>query len=183
MCGHWKRLGKMKKIFLTFIVLLTASCLSAQLFKKKQTDCPTYSESILETLSTFDAFSFEQYEQKKPSTLPNQGVSTLKPDNQSVDSVLNVLKKYYETKIMAKGYRIQLWTGQDHMDLKSVMNQYKASFGELEHQLYDAYDKTTFRFKIGDFTDRLEAYRCLQIVQTQFPKALLVPDDVYLKYL
>lgn len=173
----------MKKILLTLMVFFAFSIANAQLFKKKKTDCPSYSESIVDSLTVYEPFSFEQFEPKDDTlALSNRSTAlSVKPDTQAADSVLGVLKKYYETKTKSKGYRIQLWTGQNHVALQSAMSKYNAAYQELEHHLYDSYDKTTFRFKIGDFTDRLEAYRCLQIVKSEFPRALLVPDDVYLK--
>ena len=110
----------------------------------------------------------------------NKKTLNKKDDTESIDSVTEVLKKYYSNKTKAKGWRIQIWDGQTHTDMKEIISSYNNTFRDLDLILHDDYDKTLFRVRIGDFTDRLEAFRYLQVIKKEFPNALLVPDQVEL---
>lgn len=149
---------------------------------KKDNEAPSYTEDLTSTLPVYNAFVAPNLVIK-----PSVKVDSLKTvktkktdDSQSVDSVTEVLKKYYSNKTKAKGWRIQIWDGQTHTDMKSVITNYENAYSDLDLILHDEYDKTLFRVRIGDFTDRLEAFRYLQIIKKEFPNALLVPDQVEL---
>ncbi len=162
------------KVASAFFLFFLCSCLTAQKGKtKNEADSPTYTEDLALILPSIDSNSSPKNTESSTDLLVN-----LKDDKASVDSVSEKLVKYYSTKTKAKGWRVQIWDGQNHIEMNNAMAKYKETYLFLGLAVHDEYDKTLFRVKIGDFTDRLEAFRCLQEIKKQFPNALLVPDQV-----
>jgi hypothetical protein len=163
----------MKK-FLVLVCLISFSNVFAQK-KGKKGDCPTYTEDIRQTLVFKDKPNLKT---QNNTQIETKTKLSIKDDSAGVDSVDKVLKTYYSNKSKAKGWRIQIWDGTNHVELNQEMAKYKSLFSSLGLPVHDEYDKTMFRLRIGDFTNRLEAYKMLQKIKKEFPNALLVPDEV-----
>jgi hypothetical protein len=165
----------LKRSILLLLSFLSVACLNAQKKKSKTSDeDQAYTENLEKDLPTFSKPDFKKQE---VLTAKDEKIN-LKGDSLKIDSVDKVLKDYYSNKTKTKGWRIQIWDGANHLDLKNEITKYKQSFPTLGLAIHDEYDKTLFRLRIGDFTDRLEAYRFLQKIKKEFPNALLVPDEV-----
>jgi hypothetical protein len=147
---------------------------NAQKGKNKAADCVTYSENISQTLPVFPKTGTKAVEQKKEPIAP----IVLADDLTQVDSVGDLLKKYYSNKTKTRGWRIQIWDGQNHVDMNHEITRYKENFSDYKVAIHDEYDKTVFRVRLGDYSDRLEAFRYLQVIKKEFPNALLVPDQI-----
>lgn len=148
--------------------------LNAQKGKNKGQDCVTYSENISETLPVFPKAGVKVAEQKQEVIAP----LVLADDLAQIDSVGDLLKKYYSNKTKTRGWRIQIWDGQNHVNMNQEINRYKEYFSDYNIAIHDEYDKTVFRVRLGDYSDRLEAFRYLQVIKKEFPNALLVPDQI-----
>jgi len=92
------------------------------------------------------------------------------------DERLPLLLHDYNEKKIVKGFRVQLFAGGSKMEALKV----KADF--LNHtQDYIAeiiYQSPNFKVRVGNFRDRLEAYRFLKIYKKEFPSAFIVQDEV-----
>lgn len=164
-----------KIITLALFVFVSTQVGFSQRSKKKGKDsCPAHTEDLQKQLPQYEMPNFDS---DTLSMLSQSGI-VLKDDAHKVDSVEQVLENYYENKKQIRGWRIQVWTGQKESGMKLISAQYKDSFEELNLFVHEEWDNTFFRVKIGDFTDRLEAYKALMKIKEQFSNALLVPDEV-----
>lgn len=76
-----------------------------------------------------------------------------------------------------KGYRVQIYFGAD----KSKANEYKARFlgryaGDIN--AYEVYDVPNFKIRVGDFRSRMDAYRFLKKIRSEFPSAFIVESEI-----
>jgi hypothetical protein len=76
-----------------------------------------------------------------------------------------------------KGYRVQIYFGAD----KSKANEMKAKFlgryaGDIK--AYEVYEVPNFKIRVGDFRTRLDAYRFLKKIRSEFPSAFLVESEI-----
>ena len=76
-----------------------------------------------------------------------------------------------------KGYRVQIYFGAD----KAKANEYKAKFlgryaGDVK--AYEIYDLPNFKIRVGDFRSRMDAYRFLKKIKSEFPSAFIVESEI-----
>ncbi len=77
-----------------------------------------------------------------------------------------------------KGYRVQIHFGPEKakaLDVKSKFN--------LQGRKVDAYldyQQPYFKIRVGDFRTKLEAYKFLQEILSDFPGAFIVTDEIEL---
>ncbi len=79
-----------------------------------------------------------------------------------------------------EGYRIQLisTSGTNSRERISKLKEgFKKEFPDLSS--YIIYSEPYFRFRVGDFFTKLEAYYYLQQLALSFPGAFIVKDQVY----
>lgn len=99
-----------------------------------------------------------------------------------IDSLAKVLEKYKKVK----GWRVQVYSGSNFEEAsKAREGVVKLLFANIEGdqpEVYREYDGTNFRVKVGNYIDKLRAYRTLVVIKGDhdFRNSLLVPDKVYL---
>jgi hypothetical protein len=81
------------------------------------------------------------------------------------------------THAKEKGYRVQIYFGAD----KAKANEFKAKFlnrysGDVK--AYEIYDVPNFKIRVGDFRSRLDAYRFLKKIKSEFPSAFIVESEI-----
>ena len=175
----------MRVLLITIVSVLFSLPMYGQLFgrqRNKDCDVPEYSEDLSDEITTYQEFSLDSLTVEEPEEEASESdAEPLVSDSARVDSVLNVQKEY-QKKGMVPGYRIQIWSGQNHVYMENNVSNYHANFDHLELTLYDNYDSGFFKVKVGDFSEaeHLDAYRALLQIKEIFPDALLVPSTVYL---
>ncbi|MGZ4033648.1 MAG: SPOR domain-containing protein [Bacteroidia bacterium] len=92
--------------------------------------------------------------------------------------IKDLLNKHIEvnSKAPIKGYRIKIHFGADKNKAKEVKAKFIAKFPDVP--AYEKYDQPNFNIRVGDFRTKLEAYKFLKEVQTEFPSSFLVQDDI-----
>ena len=92
--------------------------------------------------------------------------------------VQELLNKHIEinSKAAIKGYRVKIHFGADKNKAKEIKGGFMAKFPEIP--AYEKYDQPNFNIRVGDFRTKLEAYKFLKEVQTDFPSAFLVQDEI-----
>ena len=80
------------------------------------------------------------------------------------------------SKANIKGYRIKIHSGTDKAKAKEMKAKFIARFANVP--AYEKYDQPNFNIRVGDFRTKLEAYKFLKEVQTEFPAAFIVVDDI-----
>ncbi|TAH26851.1 MAG: hypothetical protein EAZ07_02960 [Cytophagales bacterium] len=92
--------------------------------------------------------------------------------NQKLDSIALKNKKFK----YAQGYRILVYTGSSSEEV----NKIKAKVIEIvgSEPVYSVYKQPTFRIKVGDYLNRVDAGRVIMLLKTDFPNAILIPDQI-----
>ncbi|MCW3084771.1 MAG: hypothetical protein JWP12_2137 [Bacteroidetes bacterium] len=119
-------------------------------------------------LCVFRTFSFAQ------TPVTDTGKIELVQDQR----IRELLDKQVEinSKANIKGYRIKIHSGTDKARAKEVKAKFIARFASVP--AYEKYDQPNFNIRVGDFRTKLEAYKFLKEVQTEFPAAFIVVDDI-----
>lgn len=82
------------------------------------------------------------------------------------------------SKTPVKGYRVKIHFGADKNKAKEVKAKFIAQFPAVA--AYEKYDQPNFNIRVGDFRTKLEAYKFLKELQTEFPSAFIVQDEITL---
>jgi len=116
----------------------------------------------------------EQIEQEETFVTPTQHV------NEKVATMLAKLKLHNEELDNAiQGFRVQLYSGNDMDSAIEIENKIKAILveKESEHLVYRNYHAPTWKVRVGDFIERLDAHRLHHTLKDNFPTALILPDS------
>lgn len=104
---------------------------------------------------------------------------------EKVIAQMDTLASIYGKLKVIKGFRVQIYSGQDHKKAQEIAENAKLLLEEeLEMKIHPPieiiYDSPYFRVKIGNFLDKLDAQPTLFIFEQHedFSDALLVPDKV-----
>lgn len=91
-----------------------------------------------------------------------------------------LLTKHIEinSKTPVKGYRVKIHFGADKNKAKEVKAKFIAQFPTVA--AYEKYDQPNFNIRVGDFRTKLEAYKFLKELQSEFPSAFIVQDEILL---
>jgi hypothetical protein len=76
----------------------------------------------------------------------------------------------------AQGYRILVYTGASSEEVAKIKEQVVALVAE--EPVYSIYKQPTFRVKVGDFMNRVDAGASLQLLKKDFPNAILIQDQI-----
>jgi hypothetical protein len=108
-----------------------------------------------------------------------------RPVTEKVLSQMDSLALIYGAVEEIKGFRIQIYSGQDRRKAQDIRNRaiklFEQELKRKEHPPVDLiYDEPYFRVKIGNFLNKLDAQPDLLIFEDHedFGDALLVPDRV-----
>lgn len=143
------------------------------------------------SLSVFCARAQDYHEDLSPYRpkydTASYSVDAIKPDtvrirhtiNEEMDSVSSVLADVYEKYRISNGYRIQIYSGGKQSEARDAREKAHEIVGKVP--IYIEWESPVFRVKVGDYLDKLRAFRIYQQLQEEFENALLVPDKVKLK--
>lgn len=92
------------------------------------------------------------------------------------DERLDLLIQDYNDKKVVKGYRIQLFASSSKMEALKVKADFLSKHGEISPDV--VYQSPNFKVRVGNYRDRLTAYRFLKLYKEDFPSAFAVPDDI-----
>lgn len=93
-----------------------------------------------------------------------------------IDSVDQAYQNAWKTVKYCDGYRIQLVAVSNKSGAQKVYNDFKAAFPEAN--AYLSYTEPTFRVRVGNFKNRIDAYRFLMKIQGLFPGAFITRDKI-----
>ena len=92
--------------------------------------------------------------------------------------IKELLNKHIEinSKAVIKGYRIKIHFGAEKNKAKEIKAKFISRFPHVP--AYEKYDQPNFNVRVGDFRTKLEAYKFLKEIQTEFPSAFIVQDEI-----
>lgn len=108
--------------------------------------------------------------------------SNVKPANDitvKLDTSLNAIALQNKNIRYAQGYRIQIYSGNNSDEAKRARDRSYALFPDITPHFI--YNQPTFRVKVGDFIERLEAQRVYAGLISEFPNAMVIQDRIEIK--
>lgn len=96
-----------------------------------------------------------------------------------VDAAMDQIAVANKSVRYAQGYRIQIYSGNNRDEANNARNRSYALFPEITPHI--VYNQPTFRVKVGDFVDRLDAQRVYAGLMADFPNAMVVQDKVEIR--
>lgn len=93
-----------------------------------------------------------------------------------IDSISNAYENAWKSVKYTEGYRIQLVAVSTKNGAQRVYNEFKSSYPDVS--AYLSYTEPTFRVRVGNFKNRIDAYRFLMKIQGQFPGAFITKDKI-----
>jgi hypothetical protein len=107
------------------------------------------------------------------NTKPTHDITT------HLDTALQAIAVQNKSLRYAQGYRIQIYSGNNRDEANKARDRSYALFPDITPHF--VYNQPTFRVKVGDFIDRLEAQRVYAGLITEFPNAMVVQDRIEIK--
>lgn len=96
-----------------------------------------------------------------------------------LDTALSAIAVQNKNLRYAQGYRIQIYSGNNRDEANKARDRSYALFPDITPHFI--YNQPTFRVKVGDFIDRLEAQRVYAGLLAEFPNAMVVQDRIEIK--
>ncbi|MBL0046903.1 MAG: SPOR domain-containing protein [Bacteroidetes bacterium] len=76
------------------------------------------------------------------------------------------------------GFRIQIHFGGEREKAKTIKTKFLQQFPDVA--AYEVYQQPNFKVRVGDFRTRLEAQKFMTEINTYFPSAFIVADEIHL---
>ena len=99
-------------------------------------------------------------------------------EDEKLDQLVRFYSEYKQEKEEAMGYRIQILAGTSREKAYSIQGNFNYQFPD--YASYLTYISPYFKVRVGDFTDKLEAFRFLQHLKSVYPGAFIVEEEVKL---
>lgn len=120
-------------------------------------------------------------EKKQDSALVLRYDTSLKSANGSLsvnqDERLEVLLQDYVDSKKIKGFRIQLFSGNSRWEAVKVKSDFLKKYKE-EKPPHLVYQSPNFKIRVGDYRNRLEAQKFLELYKADYPSAFIVQDEI-----
>jgi hypothetical protein len=116
------------------------------------------------------------------ASTPASSQTNVRPSNDvtaKVDAAMDQMAVANKSVRYAQGYRIQIYSGNNRDEANNARNRSYALFPEITPHM--VYNQPTFRVKVGDFVDRLDAQRVYAGLLADFPNAMVVQDKVEIR--
>ena len=105
-----------------------------------------------------------------------------------IEEKLKELKSYYEGSSRTRGYRVQVFSGNNVRSAEKVQGELSAILSQELSDLtvpkvYNLYDAPLFRVKVGDYILKERAFYMLNLINKieGYENSLLVPDLIDVK--
>jgi len=150
---------------LTIAVLLFATSfhLAGQTFKEQKSATVTYN---------YESDSEKTFSRKIDNSVPDSLV-------EFKDSRIDLLIQDFVDHKKNFGYRIQLFSGNSRWEAQKVKTDFLAKYTDQKSP-YLIYQQPNFKIRVGNYRDRLEANKFLEIYKVNFPSAFIVKDEIEL---
>lgn len=93
-----------------------------------------------------------------------------------IDSLMHKRFSFNKSKHGVDGFRVQIHFGQNRELAQSIRTRFSTDFPELK--TYLGYDAPYYKIRVGDFINRLEAYKIQKEISKEYKGAYIVPTAV-----
>ena len=140
-----------------------------------------YEEDLSLVRPKYEPRPTEKVEPPATTTAPKPYVSQAEPPhiNDKIDDVIERIANRNKAKTTERGYRIQVFSGNDRTEYEKARGFILQYFPNLE--TYVSYSQPTYKLKVGDFLSRTEAENYLSSLQSRFVAAKIIYDNVNYK--
>jgi hypothetical protein len=157
---------------LTIIILFLAACKPTQV-----TTTSVYREDLSVHRLEFAEANIGESEDENDPVIDNSATFYSKSEiTNELDSVNQLIILSNQKKKLWDGYVIQVYRGNSRADAYRARDNVEEFFSDLEAEV--SYRQPTYRVKVGQYFDRLEATRKYQEVLAIYPRALLLPEKL-----
>jgi hypothetical protein len=106
-----------------------------------------------------------------------EGIVVHKDDR--IDRLMEIYTRSVQAREFSRGYRIQIMAGTSRDKAQKAQGNFDLQYPQ--YRSYLTYNSPYFKLRVGDFTERLEAFRFLQTIKNTYSGAFIVEDEVNLK--
>lgn len=156
-------------------VIMLSSC--AAMSQKHKGNVEPYYEDLSVVRPMFvnpDTITNKSSNLSSVATVPSFQNDASKKVNARIDSLSEINRKYSTMQ----GYRILVYTGTSSDEAQKTRQTVYSFNSDLN--VYTQFKQPSFRVKVGDYTNRVEANYILSDLKQTFPNAMIVPDQVNL---
>lgn len=119
-----------------------------------------------------------------PATTEKEPVSLFKGeepknDNQEINKVLDKIKEKNQSLTESQGFRISIFSGNNRSGFEAAKSFILQYYPELE--IYESYSQPTYRVKVGDFMNRMDAERYYATLVSRFANSKIILDKIDVK--
>lgn len=100
-------------------------------------------------------------------------------DNMAINMVLGQIKEKNKSLTDAQGFRISIFSGNNRSSFEAAKSYIFQNHPELE--IYESYSQPTYKIKVGDFMNRMDAERYYASLVNRFPTAKIMMDKIDVK--
>lgn len=97
-----------------------------------------------------------------------------------LDSVNRIIIERNKAQNYANGYTVQIYTGGDRQAANDALSKADSLYPDLDPQI--SYMQPSYKVKVGQYVDRLEAHQVFEEIKKEFPFALLIPERIIIQY-
>ncbi|MBX7182184.1 MAG: SPOR domain-containing protein [Bacteroidia bacterium] len=121
--------------------------------------------------NVFFSFSQERDSTRKGSVIINE--------SSEIKTLVETYINESSSKKTCEGFRVQVLSESGN-DAKKKANDAKTTFLSQfsKYPAYLIFQTPNFKIRVGDFRTKLEAYHCLKEIQSVFPNAFVVKDEI-----
>ena len=166
-------------LFSMFWMLQNACAKKGVAVKGKGNKDAQYSENLTEFRPRYKV---EEENTNSVASTPAASQTNVRPSNDvtaRVDAAMEQIAVANKNVRYAQGYRIQIYSGNNRDEANNARNRSYALFPDITPHI--VYNQPTFRVKVGDFVDRLDAQRVYAGLVAEFPNAMVVQDKVEIR--
>jgi hypothetical protein len=162
-----------RSLIVLILVCMTSVYTHAQRKKKHDEPVKEYKEDINSFRPHYEVVE----EKKEVSETKTSDLIVPKNDiNRFLKEKLDSVYAYNANICCADGYRVLIYIGNSSEEARSKRNDVYDVL-PLEKS-YTEYKQPSFKVKVGDYVDKLEAYYAYAKLIKIFPNAIVVPDKV-----
>jgi hypothetical protein len=177
----------LRLLFLVFFAAFVVGCAPTVpvVTRKSPVSTPTassnqsYDEDLSAVRPRYKEMSVVDNSTKKIESKPTTLSQPLQLVNKQVDAILDTISIQNRALRFAVGYRIQIYAGNLRTEADDAKLFVYQNYPELLP--YITFISPTYRVKVGDFMNKLDAECYLQQVRQQFASAIILPEKIDLK--
>ena len=127
-----------------------------------------------------DITSTESVPVNNTETRPKENVNYTGHLKTELDSINRIIVARNQQQQYVDGYTIQIYNGTNRQEANDARYRASQLAPNLDPKI--SYHQPSYKVKVGQYVDRLEAHKIFQEIKEEFPMALLIPERIIVNY-